>query len=187
LNNRATLASLSSLSRGATGRRTLAAAAPPLAATILPRRRLSWPPEVRAARGEGGGVAPILLPGGSRWPRPPGPPRTARRRGHPCGGSGFRLQIRRHSTPLVGAAGFGAAAVAGPGWFVLWFLHLYRGTFMAPWWRRGVWRTIYPAGDVGGGGERFLSQVCRCAAGQACRAKVFADTLVGGDGSGCRA
>jgi hypothetical protein len=83
LNNRATLASLSSLSRGATGRRTLAAAAPPLAATILPRRRLSWPPEVRAARGEGGGVAPILLPGGSRWPRPPGPPRTARRRGHP--------------------------------------------------------------------------------------------------------
>jgi hypothetical protein len=68
---------------GATGRRTLAAAAPPLATTILPRRRLSWPPEVRAARGEGGGVAPILLPGGSRWPRPPGPPRTARRRGHP--------------------------------------------------------------------------------------------------------
>jgi hypothetical protein len=40
-----------------------------------------------------------------------------------------------------------------------------------------------PNSDVGGGGERFLSQVCRCAAGKACRAKVFADTLVSGDGS----
>jgi hypothetical protein len=89
----------------------------------------------------------------------------------------------RRSSTLVGAAGFGAAAVAGPGWFVLWFLHLHRGTFMASWWCRGVWRTIYPAGVVGGGGERSLSQVCRCAAGKACRAKVFTDTLVGGDGS----
>jgi hypothetical protein len=108
-----------------------------VAATIAPRRRLRWPPEVRAARGEGGGVVPLFLPGGSRWPRPPGPPRTARRREHPlrrqrlpspdpaaawplssspavlggrdrpdprgrlagvdipCGGSDFRLQIRR--------------------------------------------------------------------------------------------
>jgi hypothetical protein len=58
---------LSSLSRAV-------AAAPLLAPFLLPRRRLSGPPEVRVTRGEGGGVAPLLLPDGSRRPRPPGLP-----------------------------------------------------------------------------------------------------------------
>jgi hypothetical protein len=105
---------------GGAGRRTLTAAASPLATTIPPRRRLSWPPEVRAARGEGGGVAPLLLPGGSRWPRPPGPLRTARRRGHPLRRQ--RLPSPDPAAPRVdlgaarwrrGLVGRGAAAEAG--------------------------------------------------------------------------
>jgi hypothetical protein len=74
-------APLASLSREATQRtRTLATAAASLH-HFPPRRRLNGLPASRAACGDGGGVAPLLLSGGSRRSRPSGLPGDAHRRG----------------------------------------------------------------------------------------------------------
>jgi hypothetical protein len=44
-------------------------------------------------------------------------------------------------------------------------------------------------GVAGGGGERFVAQVCECAVSKACQEKVITGILFGGDGGdvlGCR-